>query len=424
MHRPVSLVDASVWRDRARLAGKFRDATPFRHVIIDGFFEAETCRRLLAEFPRFEDRYALNEMGQVGRKAVRTSVADISEAYRAADRYIQTPEFLGLISEITGIPALLYDADYVGGGTHESLQSQRLEPHVDFNYHPVTGWHRRLNLIVYLNPQWEESWGGCLELHSDPWKPGVNQVTRVLPLFNRCVIFETNEVSWHSFSKLTLPTERAGLSRKSFAIYLYTRERPATEATASHATVYVPEARPEGVRAGVTLTPEMVAELDDRFGHLHGHLKFLYDREKQFTAHIAILEAALAKARAAARIPLQGYATQSASARGYWLDAWCGQELEFAFTPVRAARGFELEVWPPPELTHDQSLALRVGESSSSARLRPGLPGSISVSCNLPAGREVRVEVRAASTWSPKAAGKSGDDRHLAYRLIAARLTH
>lgn len=420
----MPLVDASVWRDRALLAAKFRDARPFRHVIIDGFFDAETCRRLLAEFPRFEDRYARNELGTVGRKAVRTNVADISDAYREADREIQTPGFLGLISEITGIPALLYDADYVGGGTHESLHSQRLEPHVDFNYHPVTGWHRRLNLIVYLNPEWEESWGGCLELHSDPWNPGVNQVTRVLPLFNRCVIFETNEVSWHSFSKLVLPPERAGLSRKSFAIYLYTRERPATEAAASHATVYVPEARPEGIQAGVTLTPEMVAELDDRFGHLHGHLKFLYDREKEFTSHIAVLEAAIAEARAAVRIPLQGYATQSAAGSGYWLDRWCGRELRFAFTPERPVRGFELEVWPPPELDRHQSLTLRVGESSASAQLRPGLPGSISVSCDLPAGREVAVAVSAASSWSPKAAGKSGDDRELAYRLMSARVTH
>src|SRR5439155_21312235 len=132
--------------------------------------------------------------------------------------------FAEWVSEVTGIPGVLYDPEYVGGGTHENRAGQDLDPHVDFNFHPRRGWHRRLNLIVYLNHEWHEAWGGTLELHSDPWlPPEENRVKRILPLANRAVLFETSERSWHGFERLTAPPGRAELSRKSLAIYLYTR---------------------------------------------------------------------------------------------------------------------------------------------------------------------------------------------------------
>ena len=160
---------------------------------------------MLDEFPSFEDRYALNEMGEVGGKAVRMDVRDVSDTYRSIDRYLQTREFLDYVSTVTGIPDLLYDPDYVGGGTHENRDGQGLEQHVDFNFHPGTRWHRRLNLIVYLNPEWDDAWGGALELQTDPWQ-GDTRGPRIAPLFNRAVIFETTEKSWHGFSQITLPT--------------------------------------------------------------------------------------------------------------------------------------------------------------------------------------------------------------------------
>src|SRR6266550_9024206 len=154
----TGILNADLRSRASALAEQFKNAEPYPHVAIPGFFSEEFCQRLLDDFPAFDEELARNEMGEVGRKAVRTDVRDISPIYRELDDFIQTPEFLEQISDITGIPDLLYDAQYFGGGTHENLERQRLDPHVDFNYHPTNGWHRRLNLIVYLNPEWEESW--------------------------------------------------------------------------------------------------------------------------------------------------------------------------------------------------------------------------------------------------------------------------
>jgi hypothetical protein len=248
------VIPTEVLDKRNEYAAQFSNAKPFRHVEIDGFLDRAICQRLLDDFPSFETRYALNEMGEVGGKAVRMNVREISPAYRQLDQYLQTPEFLDFISAVTGIPELLYDPDYIGGGTHENRDGQSLDAHVDFNYHPRTKTHRRLNLIVYLNREWEDAWGGTLELRSNPWNPAVDEKRSVLPLFNRAVIFETSEVSWHGFCRIELPADRKALSRKSFAIYLYTKDRPRAETAPSHGTIYVPDALPQHFVPGRTLS--------------------------------------------------------------------------------------------------------------------------------------------------------------------------
>ncbi|MBY0502427.1 MAG: 2OG-Fe(II) oxygenase [Bryobacteraceae bacterium] len=260
----------------------FANARPFRHVIIDNFLSEEFCAALLREFPAFDQKQALNEMGLPGAKAVVEKLPQIGPAYRQFDTLIQSPEFLAKIEAITGIPRLLYDPHYFGGGTHENRHGQDLDIHVDFNYHPKTHTHRRLNLIIFLNPRWEAAWGGCLELRRDPWgAPEDDEVVSVVPLLNRCVIFETTETSWHGFRRVQVPDET--LSRRSLAIYYYTAERPAAETAPAHSTVYVPWRMPAHLRAGHTLTEADVDALDEQFSRRNELLRFLYEREKEFT---------------------------------------------------------------------------------------------------------------------------------------------
>jgi hypothetical protein len=190
------------------------------------------------------------------------------------------------------------DETLFGGGTHENLDGQGLDVHVDFNIDERRMLHRRVNLLVYLNHEWEESWGGSIELHSDPWTPQANQVKGFLPLFDRAVIFETNEYSWHGFKRIRLPEDRKSLSRKSFSIYLYTKDRPAEEVVAPHTTFYVPAPPPERVAAGTTLTAQDAEDIQvalaSRDGLLRMYQKLLVEKEQRLRDFMTMKRDALA----------------------------------------------------------------------------------------------------------------------------------
>lgn len=179
----------------------------------------------------------MNEFGDPNPKNAVDKVAQIGGVYPAVDTFIQGREFLQAMEQLTGIPDLKYDPWYFGAGTHENFNGAGLDPHYDFNIHPRTGGHRRLNAIVYLNKHWEPDWGGSINFHSDAWDLENGEITPVQPLFNRCVVFETTESSWHSVTAVRAPADDRMKSRKSFTMYLYTDTRPPAETAPSHGTV-------------------------------------------------------------------------------------------------------------------------------------------------------------------------------------------
>jgi hypothetical protein len=275
-----------------RHAAAFARREPFRHVVIDDFLAADYAAALLADFPPFERGNARNEAGELGGKSTVERIRHLGAPYAMLDDLIQSPAFLDVISRVTGIPELLYDPHYFGGGTHENREGQDLDPHVDFNRHPTESWHRRLNLIVYLNHEWEDAWGGALELHADP-RSRDDRVSLVTPLYNRCVIFETTETSWHGFSRITLPEARRGLTRKSVALYFYTRDRPAEELADTHSTIYVDRPLPERFRAGATLSESDVEELRGLLARRDQHNQRLYRDITRLTKELGLARTAL-----------------------------------------------------------------------------------------------------------------------------------
>jgi hypothetical protein len=273
---PVAGVDPRVSRQADALAARFAQAQPFRHVVVDGFLDAGLADALLAQFPDFARGNSVSEDGRPGDKSTFERIRQLGEAYARLDDIVRSAGFLRLVERITGIDGLLYDPWYLGGGTHDNRHGAGLEAHVDFNFHPLEGWHRRLNLIVYLNPQWEPGWGGDLQLHRDP-AAGVAPDASIAPLFNRCVIFETNDRSWHGFDPIALPPGQRHLSRRSIALYFYTRADAAEAPSRAHSTVYVSRPLPDRLREGHVLCADDVAMLRALLAERDARIRFQYD---------------------------------------------------------------------------------------------------------------------------------------------------
>jgi hypothetical protein len=272
--------------DRAGdLAGQFRAAQPFRHVLIDDFFSPALAGRLSENFPPFDQRLAINEDGVVGNKAVHEKIMELGPDWQRLDELVQQASFRGLISGITGISRLQYDPHYFGGGTHENLHGQGLGAHIDFNFHPVTRQHRRLNMIVYLSEEWRDEWGGSIQLHKDPYLlPALDEIVTITPKFNRCVIFETNEHSWHGFPRIELPEENRSLSRRSFALYYYTDTRPEADTGREHSTIYVDQHLSSDFHAGMEFGTDQLQQIHELLAVRDQHLKRLYENIKQLNA--------------------------------------------------------------------------------------------------------------------------------------------
>lgn len=188
---------------------------PFPHCVIDDFLDRETVRQINAEWPTKWDK----EQGSYQRKwsneelppTARSVVDSISPA---------------LVERVTGLEGLFKDPGNFGAGLHCIPHGGFLKMHVDFNVHPE-GWHRRANMLIYLNEDWNPKWGGALKLG----KKGQRSID---PLGGRCVIFETNEQSWHGHPEpLRCPTNR---ERRSLAIYFYSETEPDAD---PHSTVYI-----------------------------------------------------------------------------------------------------------------------------------------------------------------------------------------
>jgi len=112
------MINPDILENIGQYQAKFRSAKPFRHVVIDDFFESNIAEQMLADFPDFKAQNALNEMGEVGGKAVVENIADISPVYRQVSDYLKSQSFLLAVSELTGIKDLLHDDSMYGFVTH------------------------------------------------------------------------------------------------------------------------------------------------------------------------------------------------------------------------------------------------------------------------------------------------------------------
>lgn len=208
--RPESLARLFAARE------SFAAAAPFPHVVLDDFLEPERAAVLEASFARASGEWiTYNHVNE--RKRGFNDLSGLDAEGRAVIADLQGDSMVRALEALSGIEALVSDPDLDGGGLHETRPGGFLNVHTDFLSHTTRrSWSRQLNLLLFLNRDWSDDFGGALEL----WDEQVTTcVRRIEPTFNRCVIFRTSDISFHGVPQpVTCPPER---SRKSLALYYF-----------------------------------------------------------------------------------------------------------------------------------------------------------------------------------------------------------
>lgn len=219
---------------------RYAAARPFPHVVFDDFFDPALLDKVLAEFPqpgaiRWEH---FDDPRQI--KLASAVEADFGPVTRLLLYHLNSITFVEFLGKITGIANLISDPCFDGGGLHQIVRGGKLAVHADFNKHPRYGLDRRLNVLVYLNREWREEYGGQLEL----WNREMTRCeARIVPLFNRLVVFGTTDFTYHGHPEpLACP---AGMTRKSLALYYFSNGRPAEEVSGAHSTLFQPRINEE-----------------------------------------------------------------------------------------------------------------------------------------------------------------------------------
>jgi hypothetical protein len=208
-------------------------AKPFPHLVLDDFFDPALLERVLAEFPRPGEAAWQRFDNEREIKLASAAEASFGPTARLFLYHLNSITFLEFLTRVTGIENLIPDPCFDGGGLHQIEPGGKLAVHADFNKHPRTGLDRRLNVLVYLNQDWREDYGGHLEL----WDRDITRCeARILPLFNRMMIFGTTDFTYHGHpDPLRCPK---GMTRKSLALYYFTNGRPAEEVSGVHSTLF------------------------------------------------------------------------------------------------------------------------------------------------------------------------------------------
>ncbi|MBI2187073.1 MAG: 2OG-Fe(II) oxygenase [Acidobacteria bacterium] len=215
-------------------ASSYRSADPFPHIVVDELIAPEILDRVLAEFEAMERGRWHHADESLERKWSNEDSRQFGPFTAALIAQLNGGPFITFLEELAGIRGLVGDPHLRGGGLHEIRQGGLLGVHADFNIQRRLKLYRRLNLLIYLNKDWDEQWGGALELWD---RKGQQCVRTIPPLFNRAVLFDTSNFSYHGHPHpLACPPDR---SRKSVALYYYSQECPAEEDRKPHTTIFL-----------------------------------------------------------------------------------------------------------------------------------------------------------------------------------------
>jgi Rps23 Pro-64 3,4-dihydroxylase Tpa1-like proline 4-hydroxylase len=221
------------------LSGEYCFSEPFPHIVIDNFLPVELAQELLDNFPVASlegDKFYEN--GYAGEHKRQIFPINCNDRVRNIFGFLNSAPILQFLEGLTTIDGLIPDPYFDGGGFHEIRKGGKLGVHADFRINEQLHLNRRLNMLIYLNQDWEADYGGNLEI----WDKSMKQCcASIAPIFNRCVIFSTDADTYHGHpDPLDCPENR---TRKSVALYYYTASKNIYSETPSHSTMYM--ARPK-----------------------------------------------------------------------------------------------------------------------------------------------------------------------------------
>lgn len=209
--------------DLTSYSHQFTNAKPFEHVVIDDFFTDEVAEQIASNFPDHNDNtWTVSYNNPVENKKACSHWDKFPAPIYNALFYLCSKEFIQVVEQMTNTPNVIADYGLHGGGMHSHNRGGKLNIHKDYSLHPKIPYMRNFNLIVYMTPNWQEEWGGGLELWSHDEKTQMPKecVTRISNKFNRAVLFNTTQNSWHGLpEELTCPEN---VARRSLATYYVT----------------------------------------------------------------------------------------------------------------------------------------------------------------------------------------------------------
>lgn len=215
------------------LSHNFHHNKPIRHVVIDNFLQTETITTLFENFPPLAEMKT-SYRGLNEKKSEHSDFSQLHPDFEKLHNALCSAEFIRWVSAWSGIDSLDTINDRLGYGLHQGGHNSFLDIHIDYNIHPIKKLFRKLNLIIFFNQTWEQDWGGELEL----WDEDVQKcVQSIRPIFNRCVIFECSQISYHGYKKMNVPEN---ITRKSYYQYYFL---PLVQSVTFHDTIF--KTRPE-----------------------------------------------------------------------------------------------------------------------------------------------------------------------------------
>lgn len=195
----------------------FLDLTVLKAVSNEAKYLTENIEREAWRFPAHDDHNH-----QVLKRGI-SLIENMTPTLGLVCTYMNSEAFIDVLKKLTGIDDLVPDWSLNGGGLHVTYPGGKLGIHHDFNYTDTLSQHRmyrKVNLLIYLNENWEQEWGGSLEL----WYPNLSGAFKNIDLiYNRAVLFNIENAPHGHPDPLNCPI---GENRRSLAFYYYSATPP------------------------------------------------------------------------------------------------------------------------------------------------------------------------------------------------------